>query len=125
MSLEFTVQENANQLTLYLNGKCDIYNAKSLHEILSENESKTNHLIINLKSVEEIHTSAIQILIALKKQMKANNKKLTLVEHSKPVLELFDLFGLVSKFADKIHLSKELKTNLKFQYGIKKSYEPY
>jgi anti-sigma B factor antagonist len=125
MSLEFTVQENADHLILYLNGKCDIYNAKSLKGILIDCESKTNHLFINLKSVDEIHTSAIQIFLTFKKKMQSNKKKLTLVEHSKPVLELFDLFGLVSKFADKIHLTKDLKTNLKFQYGIKKSYEPY
>ena len=125
MSLEFTVEENKDQLILYLSGKCNIYNAGILKNILSECESKTNFLIINLKSVHEMHTSAIQCLLALKIKFKDKNKKLQLVEHSIPVLELFNLYGLVSKFADKIYLSKESKSNLKFQYGIKKSYEPY
>lgn len=123
MKLEFVLEEKDDSILVKMIGSLGIYEAKELNKILTEVSSLENNIIIDLKDIIEFHSSAIQILFALKKFLKSKNKSLKLINHSYQVLQVFNLFGLVSIFEDKVHVSKEIKEKLKFSYGTKKSYE--
>lgn len=115
------IKSNKTQIFLELNGEMNIYHAAEIKKQLSDFLNKYEMVALDLASVTEIDTSGYQILVSLKNKSKKENKKLALVNHSTEVLKIFDLYGAVGFFGDKIKISPELKSSFSFQYGMKKA----
>jgi anti-sigma B factor antagonist len=60
--------------------------------------SEFNHFELNLSAVEEIDSSGIQLLLALKQSAEKDNKQVILTEISPPVSEVMDVLNLKSHF---------------------------
>ncbi len=123
MKLEYIIERKEQSILMKLIGRLGIYEVKEFKKILSELITSKNNIVIDLKDVSEFHPATVQVLYSLKKYLKLYNLNLKLINHSSQVLQVFNLFGLISIFGDKVHISKNLKDKLKFSYGTKKNYE--
>ena len=60
--------------------------------------SEFNHFELNLSAVEEIDSSGIQLLLALKQSAEKDDKQVILTEISLPVSEVMDVLNLKPHF---------------------------
>jgi anti-anti-sigma factor len=81
---------------------------------------KGSKLSVDLSKIQRVDTAGVQFLIFVKKFCLENQIHLTLLNHSLPILKVFDVLGLVGYFGDKIKVNKEISKELEFSYGIKK-----
>ncbi len=96
---------------------------------ISQWKEKTNsfpwkagsQIILDLKNIQRIDASGVQLLVYLKKKSEDKHCLMTIRNHSLPVLKCFDLLGVVSFFGDKIKLKKEYANEVEFSYGTKKA----
>lgn len=114
------IKGNKTQILLGIDGEMNIYHATEIKKELSEYLNRFEKLALDLSGVSEIDTSGYQILVSLKLKSKKENKKLAIINHSPDVLKIFDLYGAIGFFGDKIKVSSELKSSYSFQYGMKK-----
>lgn len=85
---------------LTLAGEMNIYAAAGLKSRLLAPVGDCAELEIDLSRVAEIDSAGLQLLILAKRQALAQGKTLTLSGHSKPVLELLELYNLAAYFGD-------------------------
>lgn len=120
MSLEIKITSHREYCKISLIGDCNVYSATKLKQSLIELLDKNDHVLVDLEKVTEFDTAGLQVFISAKKTTKANNKKIKFISHPSSVIAVFDLYGLVSFFGDKIILTPEEKKKYSFRYGIKK-----
>ena len=75
-----------------------IYSAASNLAEIKGYYAEYNHFELNLSTVEEIDSSGIQLLLALKKIAKKGGKQLVLNGISTPVAEVMDVLNIRSHF---------------------------
>lgn len=104
-----------------LEGELTIYEASEFKEKLDAAfRDSPVFLELDLSRIVKMDTSCLQILLALKKEAKRKEANVRLVNHSRSVLRLIDLYGLIGFMRDKIKLSKEESKEFSFQYGTSK-----
>ena len=84
-----------------------IYTAAQLKEDLLSQLAQSQGLEIDLSQVEEMDSAGVQILMMLKQEAGAKNKHLHLVNHSQPVVDIFELLDLSSHFGDPLVIPAE------------------
>jgi anti-anti-sigma factor len=88
--------------TLRLSGELSIYRAASLKPELLNAVGRDGCVEIDLSGVDRIDSAAIQLLLLAKREMAAKGGRLLLVNHSAPVVEAMDLYGLSVYFGDPV-----------------------
>jgi len=89
-----------DKAALRIDGELTIYRATELKQSLLAALDQTQELEVDLAAVTELDTAGVQILMLLKRQALATERKLHLVAHSPPVLEVFELLNLAAYFGD-------------------------
>jgi Predicted NTP binding protein (contains STAS domain) len=85
-----------------LSGAMTIYEVAELKRSLDEFWSQDELLCLDLAAVNEIDTSGVQWLLALRQTV---GSRLTLKMHSAAVIDIFDLYQLAPFFGDVIVLT--------------------
>ena len=100
--MSFTKRKDSNQKkgSCLLDASPDmtIYAAASNLAEIKGYYSEFDRIELNLSAVEEIDSSGIQLLLALKKSSEKDGKKVVLNEASQPVSEVMDVLNLKSHF---------------------------
>ncbi|GAB7128122.1 hypothetical protein JCM19000A_26290 [Silvimonas sp. JCM 19000] len=86
--------------TLHIEGEFNIYQADQLKPQLLAELSALEAITVDLAQVEEIDTAGVQLLLMLKQEAARQQKPISFVNHSKPVLEVFELCNLGGHFGD-------------------------
>ncbi len=120
MSLDINIQKLSNHCKISLIGKCTIYNVGKLKKSFIATIEENENILIDLSQVSDFDTAGLQLFVAAKNTIKNKNKKIKFVNHPVCVLAIFDLYGLISFFGDKIIVKPEEKHQFVFNYGIKK-----
>jgi anti-anti-sigma factor len=87
-----------------LEGELTIYRAAELKETLLPQINGADVIELDLSQVSEIDSAGLQLLVAAKLEAMIRDKRLSMVGHSKPVLEVIDLCDLGGFFGDQIVL---------------------
>jgi anti-sigma B factor antagonist len=85
---------------LPIEGEMTIYRATELKQALLNALNGASSLEVDLHGVTEIDSAGIQLLILTKATGQAANCEVRLVNHSPPVLEVFELMDLAAHFGD-------------------------
>ncbi|MFT4711624.1 MAG: anti-anti-sigma factor [Candidatus Azotimanducaceae bacterium] len=100
--MSFTKRENSNKemgsCLLDASPDMSIYSAASNLAEIKSYYAEHSHLELNLSAVEEIDSSGIQLLLALKKSAAKDGKQLVLNGISTPVAEVMDVLNIRSYF---------------------------
>lgn len=86
--------------TLALQGELTIYSAAVQKQQLLSFIASANELILDLAAVSELDTAGLQLLLLARQTATTAHKRLTLVNHSAPVLEVLRLTKLVQVLGD-------------------------
>jgi anti-sigma B factor antagonist len=100
------VVKKGKQCKLALEGELTIYNAVELKDGLLKHLRASNQLEIDLSRVHELDTAGLQVLACAKKDAANNNTPFSLVNHSRSVIEVLDLYNMSSYFGDPVLISK-------------------
>jgi len=100
--MEIQIDTKVTPCRITLTGEMTIYAAADLKQQLVAPIDSTNGLEIDLSQVSEIDTAGMQLLILAKRYAEQTGKSLHLVGHSRPVLELIELYSLGALFGDPI-----------------------
>jgi anti-sigma B factor antagonist len=87
---------------LAVSGEMTIYTAGELKDKLVSPLEKGAGLEVDLSGVNEIDTAGLQLLVLVKTEAAARDKKATFVGHSQPVADIIDLCGLDGFFGDPV-----------------------
>jgi len=98
-------QDRIEKSVLRIDGELSIYRATELKQTLLASLDQTRELEIDLAAVTELDTAGVQILMMVKRQAQATQRKLHLVGHSPAVLEVFELLNLAAYFGDPLVIS--------------------
>lgn len=98
---------DARRAVLTLGGEFNIYEAAAGKERLLAALAGADTLEVDLAGVSDIDTAGIQLLILAKREARAAGKTLILAGHSRPVVELIELYGLAAWFGDPLVLPAE------------------
>ena len=101
-------------------GELTVYRAGEIQKSLSELISQYDECTVDLSAVDGIDSSIMQILIAAKETSLSKNKKISFVNHSREVLRMMDVYGLIGFFGDQIRITSEVRRELGLAYGLKK-----
>ncbi|HRP69588.1 MAG TPA: STAS domain-containing protein [Turneriella sp.] len=96
-----------------LKGNFTIRYAKEAFFTLLEFFNKFDALALDLSGIESIDSAGFQVLLVLKKESEAQQKKVKLIRHSAPVVDMIELYGAMGLFRDKIVVAQ----NNRFRYG--------
>lgn len=100
--MEINVQNNNGRCAVALGGELTIYAAADLKEGLLGAVGECAEMEINLSAVSDIDTAGLQVLMLAKRHAAASNKALHLVGHSRPVMELLELYDIAALFGDPV-----------------------
>ncbi|MCP5501580.1 MAG: STAS domain-containing protein [Leptospiraceae bacterium] len=120
MEIEITRTESDGTVDCKISGELNIYQALDIRNSFLEILKNHSKIHLDFSEVIDFDSAALQILIGLKREAKAQNKKLRFYNHSDSVLKVLDLFGMLSFFEDKISLNRDKRKEFSFQYGTKK-----
>lgn len=81
-------------------GGMTIYNAAEWKASLLQALEQGETLELDLSRVEELDSAGLQVLMLAKREAAQRGKQLTIVAHSAPVQEVFDLLDLAGWFGD-------------------------
>jgi len=93
-------QNKTEKSVVRVDGEISIYRAAELKQVLLTSLEQTQELELDLAAVTELDTAGVQILMLVKRQALATQRKLHLVAHSPAVLEVFELLNLAAHFGD-------------------------
>lgn len=99
------VSETGDKRVVAIQSDLTIYQIKEISDALLPQLSPDYDLEINLAAVNELDSSGVQLLMLLRQQSRQQATKLTIVEHSQAVLEVFEQLDLVRWFEDPIVLT--------------------
>ncbi len=117
MSYTVELQEDEQSCTITLSGKLNAYNVKEFKEMIFPITERVPTIIIDVKGVTEFDSSFMQLFISLKNSAFQLGHIFKILSHSKPVLQVFDTFGLIGFFSDKVVVSSKDRKDYKFNYG--------
>lgn len=90
---------------LVLQGDLTIYRAEELKaQLLAALESDAE-VEVDLHEVTALDTAGMQVLMAAKAEAQTRGNQMRLVNHSKPVIEVFELLNVSGFFGDPLLLS--------------------
>lgn len=93
-----------------------IQDEMTIYTVLEQKHALLKHLMaakdvqIDLSGVGEIDSAGVQLLMFLKQEAASHNIKLSLVQHSQPVVEVLELLNLSKHFGDPIVISANWKS---------------
>jgi anti-sigma B factor antagonist len=99
------VKKQGGGCKITIEGEMTIYQAAELHEKFKKQLAACDSIEVDLQLVTEIDTAGLQILLALKREANEAGKAVTMIMHSEPVVEVFELLNIVHEFGDPIVLS--------------------
>ncbi len=85
---------------LPIEGEMTIYRATELKQALLDALNGARSLQVDLHGVTEIDSAGVQLLMLAKAKGQATECEVRLVNHSPPVLEVFELMDLAAHFGD-------------------------
>lgn len=117
--MSYTVEliEDEQSCTVKLSGKLSAYNVKEFRDMIFPITERVPTLIMDLKDVTEFDSSFLQLFISLKNSAFQLGHIFKIVSHSKAVLHILDIFGLIGFFSDKVVVSSNDRKDFKFTYG--------
>ena len=71
---------------------------KTAKDFLSKHKKEIGKVVINMENVNEIDSLGINLIVGLYKQSSKSNKEFSVINTSKPIVNLFKLFKLSSYF---------------------------
>ncbi|MEE4639262.1 MAG: STAS domain-containing protein [Wenzhouxiangella sp.] len=98
-------REGASQVALQ--GELTIYQAQDLAQAFLPLLAKNESLVVDLSDVSDIDSSCAQLLMLARRHCEARGHRCALVNHSQPVIDVFETLGLVSWFGDPVILPGE------------------
>lgn len=109
--LTIAIKQTQNGCTqLAIQNEMTIYTANEQKKMLFEQLKLSNQLQIDLGAVSEIDCAGLQVLMFLKDESKSLHKQVTLIHHSKAVVEAIELLNLSTFLGDPIVISADWKT---------------
>ena len=103
--LQVESRDGANHVALQ--GELTIYQAQELSQVFLPLLDKPEGMMIDLSEVSDIDTSCAQMLMLAKRHCLARGQQCQLVNHSQPVIDVFETLGLVSWFGDPVVIPSE------------------
>ncbi len=100
------ISQNAESIHARLNGEMTIFQADELFSLLKPLVDNKD-LTLDAGNVNEMDSSAVQILLVVRHALKANGQELTLVNHSDAVLDIMAVMGMSGCFNDPVLESAE------------------
>lgn len=97
---------DSNKLAVVKPENMTIYEAMELQALFSATLAAHKQIEVNLSDVAEIDCAGLQLMVALKKDALAQNKKVLFTAHSRDVIALLDLFNMTQFFGDPVILDK-------------------
>jgi len=82
------------QLTVIQPSNLSIYEAHEMRELFLSTLAEHSNIEVALSQVDEIDSSGLQLLVALKNDAIKQGKSLTFSLHSQEIIELFELFNM-------------------------------
>ena len=73
--------------------KFTIHKIRDIYKILKDDFESNNSMSIDMKNIDEIDLSGLQVLLSLKKSCDSQNKKFELINIKDEVLYAFELTG--------------------------------
>lgn len=100
------IQHNLDEgsCNVCLEGELTIYHVAELKSELLDMLDRCTQMNIHLDKISEIDTAGLQLLMLVKQESSRAQKHVFLIDHSPPVLELIDLFGLTAFFGDPVFI---------------------
>jgi len=117
MSYTVEVFEDEQSCKLVLSGRLTVYNVKEFRDMILPITERLPTIILDMKDVTDFDSSFLQLFISLKNTAYQLGHILKIINHSKSVLQVLDVFGLVGFFSDKIVLKNSERKEYKFSYG--------
>lgn len=105
MPITSLVKEDVTEVTI--EDEMTIYTSLDQKTVLFQYLKPDIHLQINLSKVSDIDGAGIQILLFLKQESITLKCKLSFIEHSQAIVEVFELLNLGSHFGDPIVISAD------------------
>lgn len=84
-----------------------IYGAAQFKEDYLSQLGLSQGLELDLSRVEEMDSAGLQVLMLLKREADASSKTLQLINHSRAVVEVFELLDLAGYFGDPLVIPAE------------------
>jgi len=109
MSIEFKKKNDIGYLMV--NDEMTIYTAAEQKPELLEHFSDCSEIKLDLSGVTEIDSAGIQLLMLLKSEGVRRNHPVRFIQHSQPVIEIFELLKLSTRFGDPIVIPSEWQTS--------------
>lgn len=100
-----------------LEGELTIYQAQDLAQQFLPLLDKDESLVVDLSDVSDIDSSCAQLLMLARRHCQARGHQCSLVNHSQPVIDVFETLGLVSWFGDPVVLPGEQGSGRRTQSG--------
>ena len=94
--MTITQFENGDSLTLAVEGIIDSTTAPDFEKEMLAAGGKTKNLVVNFAKVDFISSAGLRVLLLSQKKMAAAAGKMTLVNVSEDVREVFELTGFVN-----------------------------
>ena len=89
------IKKNAAETVIWIAGRLDTITAPTLDKTIHDEISDTDHLILNMKSLEYISSAGLRVLLSAQKKMQKNGS-MKVVNVCQGVMEVFEMTG----FAD-------------------------
>jgi anti-anti-sigma factor len=118
--MNFEVKKSDDACLITQHGDFNIYSSPAFIAELKSALKSSNKIAVDLAGVNEIDTSGIQALIAVKKECAKTGKQFKIINHSHAIIRMLDLLGLVGFFGDKIKIIPEDRSRYSLKYGVKK-----
>ncbi|MBF0256058.1 MAG: STAS domain-containing protein [Gammaproteobacteria bacterium] len=93
--------------SMSLGEEVTIYHIAQLKEDLLGKFNQSQGLELDLSGVQEMDSAGVQLLMLLKRESEEKAKPLHLINHSQPVVAIFELLDLSSHFGDPLVIPAE------------------
>lgn len=108
MAIQIKQQQGVTYLAIQ--DDITIYSVNEQKNTLYAHLKAAKELQIDLGGVTEIDGAGVQMLMFLKREAKSRNIKLSLTQHSQPVVEVLELLNLSNQFGDPIVIAADWKS---------------
>lgn len=100
-------QQAPSAKAIGIEGEMTIYTAAEQYAGLRQRLRESKELELDLSEVTELDSAGVQVLMMLKKEMEQARGTLHLVNHSRPVVDVYELLDLQSHFGDPVLIPAE------------------
>ena len=90
------VVKHGNELLVELTGRLDTNTSPELEKKLKEEEIKEDLVVLDFKALEYISSAGLRVLLASKKSLEAQGKKLEIHNINDVVREVFNVTGFAN-----------------------------